>query len=64
MQESFSIEIIEKSIENIPQKIYNCNGQYFYQNCVKCGLSLKIWCTEWKACPKCGTKNYGKHFGA
>jgi len=42
----------------------NCNGQYFEQKCVHCGLLLKIWCTDWKACPKCGTKNYGRHFGA
>lgn len=44
--------------------ISNCNGQYFSQNCIKCNLLLKIWCTEWKACPKCGTKNYGRHYGA
>jgi predicted nucleic-acid-binding Zn-ribbon protein len=45
-------------------EVSNCNGQYFYQNCVKCGYSLKIWCTDWKACPRCGTKNYGRHYGA
>ena len=50
-------------VNSIPL-INNCNGQYFQQNCIKCGLLLKIWCTEWKACPKCGTKNYGRHYGA
>ena len=41
-----------------------CDGKYYYQKCVKCEYELKIWCTKWIACPKCGTKNYGKHFGA
>jgi hypothetical protein len=46
--------------------INNCNGQYFDQKCnnQKCGFLLRIYCTEWKACPKCGTKNYGRHYGA
>ena len=43
----------------------NCNGTYYDQKChnIKCGYLLRIWCTKWLACPKCGTKNYGKHYG-
>lgn len=59
-----SKNIEENPITNSVREIHNCNGQYFNQDCVKCGLLLKIWCTEWKACPKCGTKNYGRHYGA
>jgi len=41
-----------------------CKGQFFEQTCHKCGYLLRIWCTDWKACPKCGAKNHEKHYGA
>jgi hypothetical protein len=50
-------------INNLISRLY-CKGQFFGQKCHSCGYLLRIWCTEWKACPKCGSKNHGKHFGA